>query len=83
MPTAALQDSGKNVHDLHPHLTYVDLNRAGAALMEIVSEPDMRSSQEAAAYVRKLGAIFRTIGTCDARFANACMISVSSLESLL
>ena len=58
-------DAGKSVHDLHPSRTYVDLNRSGVALMEIVSEPDMRTSEEAAAYVRKLRAILRYLGTCD------------------
>src|SRR5271154_320874 len=59
------QDAGKSLHDQHPDRTYVDLNRAGVALMEIVSEPDMRSAEEAAAYVRKLRSILRTLGTCD------------------
>ncbi|MGH7056140.1 MAG: Asp-tRNA(Asn)/Glu-tRNA(Gln) amidotransferase subunit GatB, partial [Stellaceae bacterium] len=59
------QDAGKSLHDQHPHLTYVDLNRAGVALMEIVSEPDLRSAEEAGLYLRKLRAILRTLGTCD------------------
>jgi aspartyl-tRNA(Asn)/glutamyl-tRNA(Gln) amidotransferase subunit B len=59
------QDAGKSIHDLHPELSYVDLNRAGVALMEIVSKPDMRSPAEAAAYVATLRAILRAIGTCD------------------
>jgi aspartyl-tRNA(Asn)/glutamyl-tRNA(Gln) amidotransferase subunit B len=59
------QDAGKSLHDQHPSLTYVDLNRAGVALMEIVSEPDMRSAEEAGAYVRKLRSILRYLGTCD------------------
>ena len=59
------QDAGKSLHDQHPERTYVDLNRAGVALMEIVSEPDMRSAEEAAAYVRKLRSILRYLGTCD------------------
>ncbi|MEE9209019.1 MAG: Asp-tRNA(Asn)/Glu-tRNA(Gln) amidotransferase subunit GatB [Kiloniellales bacterium] len=59
------QDAGKSLHDQHPKLTYVDLNRAGVALMEIVSEPDMRSAEEAAAYVTKLRSILRYLGTCD------------------
>jgi len=58
-------DAGKSMHDQHPTKTYVDLNRAGVALMEIVSEPDLRSSEEAGAYLRKLRAILRTLGTCD------------------
>ncbi len=59
------QDAGKSIHDLDPNATYVDLNRAGTALMEIVSKPDMRSAEEAAAYVKKLRAILITLGTCD------------------
>ncbi|MDA0653023.1 MAG: Asp-tRNA(Asn)/Glu-tRNA(Gln) amidotransferase subunit GatB [Proteobacteria bacterium] len=59
------QDAGKSLHDQDPHSTYVDLNRSGVTLMEIVSEPDMRTSAEAAAYVTKLRAIMRYLGTCD------------------
>ena len=59
------QDAGKSIHDLDPNATYVDLNRAGTALMEIVSFPDMRSSDEAAAYVKKVRTILRYLGTCD------------------
>src|SRR6478672_8203945 len=59
------QDAGKSLHDQDPNATYVDLNRAGTALMEIVSRPDMRSSEEAAAYVKKLRTILRYLGTCD------------------
>jgi aspartyl-tRNA(Asn)/glutamyl-tRNA(Gln) amidotransferase subunit B len=59
------QDAGKSIHDLDPSWTYVDLNRAGTALMEIVSRPDMRSSEEAAAYVKKVRSILRYIGACD------------------
>ena len=59
------QDAGKSLHDQDPHATYVDLNRAGTALMEIVSMPDMRSSEEAAAYVKKLRTILIYLGTCD------------------
>jgi aspartyl-tRNA(Asn)/glutamyl-tRNA(Gln) amidotransferase subunit B len=59
------QDAGKSLHDQHPSLTYVDLNRAGVALMEIVSEPDLRSAEEAAIYLRKLRSILRYLGTCD------------------
>jgi aspartyl-tRNA(Asn)/glutamyl-tRNA(Gln) amidotransferase subunit B len=59
------QDAGKSIHDLDPNATYVDLNRAGTALMEIVSKPDMRSSEEAAAYVKKLRTILVYLGTCD------------------
>jgi aspartyl-tRNA(Asn)/glutamyl-tRNA(Gln) amidotransferase subunit B len=59
------QDAGKSIHDQHPARTLVDLNRSGVALMEIVSEPDMRSAEEAAAYITKLRAILRYLGTCD------------------
>jgi aspartyl-tRNA(Asn)/glutamyl-tRNA(Gln) amidotransferase subunit B len=59
------QDAGKSLHDQDPNSTYVDLNRAGTALMEIVSRPDMRSSDEAAAYVKKLRTILIYLGSCD------------------
>ncbi|HTI68272.1 MAG TPA: Asp-tRNA(Asn)/Glu-tRNA(Gln) amidotransferase subunit GatB [Caulobacteraceae bacterium] len=58
-------DAGKSIHDLDPHATYVDLNRAGTALMEIVSKPDMRSPEDAAAYVKTLRMLVRYLGTCD------------------
>ena len=59
------QDAGKSLHDQSPSLSFVDLNRSGVALMEIVSKPDMRSSEEARAYVTKLRTILRYLGTCD------------------
>ena len=59
------QDAGKSLHDQHPQNSYVDLNRSGVALMEIVSRPDMRSSEQARAYVSKLRTILRYLGTCD------------------
>ena len=59
------QDAGKSLHDQHPDYSFVDLNRSGVALMEIVSKPDMRSSDEAKAYVGKLRTILRYLGTCD------------------
>ena len=59
------QDAGKSLHDQHPSKTYVDLNRSGIALMEIVSEPDLRSSQEATIYIAKLRSILRYLGVCD------------------
>ena len=59
------QDAGKSLHDRHPTMSFVDLNRAGVALMEIVSKPDLRSSAEAKAYVSKLRTILRYLGTCD------------------
>ena len=59
------QDAGKSIHDMNPEFTYVDLNRAGTALMEIVSRPDMRSPEDAAAYVKTLRTLVRYIGSCD------------------
>ncbi len=59
------QDAGKSIHDMDPNSTYVDLNRSGVALMEIVSRPDVRTPAEAAAYVKKLRAIVIALGTCD------------------
>ena len=59
------QDAGKSIHDQHPEYSYVDLNRSGVALMEIVSKPDLRSAKEAQAYVTKLRTILRYLGTCD------------------
>jgi len=59
------QDAGKSLHDRHPTLSYVDLNRSGVALMEIVSKPDLRSSDEAKAFITKLRSILRYLGTCD------------------
>jgi aspartyl-tRNA(Asn)/glutamyl-tRNA(Gln) amidotransferase subunit B len=59
------QDAGKSVHDRHPNYSYVDLNRSGVALMEIVSKPDLRSSEQAMAFLTKLRAILRYLGTCD------------------
>src|SRR6202051_626435 len=59
------QDAGKSLHDQHATMSYVDLNRSGVALMEIVSKPDLRSSEEAKAYVTKLRSILRYLGTCD------------------
>jgi len=59
------QDAGKSLHDQHPTMSYVDLNRSGVALMEIVSKPDMRSADEAKAFLTKLRSILRYLGTCD------------------
>jgi aspartyl-tRNA(Asn)/glutamyl-tRNA(Gln) amidotransferase subunit B len=67
------QDAGKSLHDQHPDRSLVDLNRAGVALMEIVSRPDMRSSEEAAAFLRKLRAILRYLGTCDGNMDQGSM----------
>jgi len=67
------QDAGKSIHDLHPNLSYVDLNRCGVALMEIVTKPDMRSSEEAGAFVRKLRTILRYLGTCDGNMEQGSM----------
>lgn len=59
------QDAGKSIHDQHPTMSLVDLNRSGVALMEIVSKPDIRSSEQAKAFVSKLRSILRYLGTCD------------------
>jgi len=67
------QDAGKLMHDQHPNFSYVDLNRTGVALMEIVSRPDMRSPEEAGAYVRKLRAILRYVGSCDGNMEQGSM----------
>jgi aspartyl-tRNA(Asn)/glutamyl-tRNA(Gln) amidotransferase subunit B len=67
------QDAGKLMHDQHPSFSYVDLNRCGVALMEIVSKPDMRSPEEAGAYVRKLRAILRYVGSCDGNMEQGSM----------
>jgi aspartyl-tRNA(Asn)/glutamyl-tRNA(Gln) amidotransferase subunit B len=67
------QDAGKSLHDQHPSKTYVDLNRSGVALMEIVSEPDMRSPEEAGAYLKKLRSILRYLGTCDGNMEEGSM----------
>jgi len=67
------QDAGKLMHDQHPTRSYVDLNRSGVALMEIVSRPDMRSPAEAGAYLRKLRAILRYVGSCDGNMDQGSM----------
>ncbi len=67
------QDAGKLMHDQHPTMSYVDLNRSGVALMEIVSRPDMRSPAEAGAYVRKLRSILRYVGSCDGNMEEGSM----------
>ena len=67
------QDAGKSLHDQHPSKTYIDLNRSGVALMEIVSEPDMRTAEEAGAYLRKLRSILRYLGTCDGNMEEGSM----------
>ncbi len=67
------QDAGKSLHDQHPTQTYIDLNRAGVALMEIVSKPDMRNAEEAAAYLTKLRSILRYLGTCDGNMEEGSM----------
>ena len=64
------QDAGKSIHDMDPNMSFVDLNRTGVALMEIVSRPDIRSPEEAAAYVAKLRQILRYLGTCDGNMQN-------------
>ncbi len=67
------QDAGKLMHDQHPTMSFVDLNRSGVALMEIVSKPDMRSPAEAGAYLRKLRAILRYVGSCDGNMEEGSM----------
>lgn len=67
------QDAGKSIHDQHPTMSYVDLNRSGVALMEIVSKPDMRSADEAKAYLTKLRSIVRYLGTCDGNMDEGSM----------
>ena len=67
------QDAGKSMHDQHPTMSFVDLNRTGVALMEIVSKPDIRSSDEAKAYVTKLRSILRYLGTCDGNMAEGSL----------
>jgi len=67
------QDAGKSMHDQHPTMSFVDLNRSGIALMEIVSKPDMRSSDEARAYLTKLRTILRYLGTCDGNMDEGSM----------
>jgi len=67
------QDAGKSLHDQHPDNSFVDLNRAGVALMEIVTKPHMRTSEEAAAFLRKLRAIVRYLGTCDGNMDEGSM----------
>jgi aspartyl-tRNA(Asn)/glutamyl-tRNA(Gln) amidotransferase subunit B len=67
------QDAGKSIHDQHPTQSYIDLNRSGVALMEIVSKPDMRSAEEAGAYLRKLRTILRYLGTCDGNMDEGSM----------
>jgi aspartyl-tRNA(Asn)/glutamyl-tRNA(Gln) amidotransferase subunit B len=67
------QDAGKSLHDQHPNMSFVDLNRSGCALMEIVSRPDMRSADEAKAYVTKLRQIMRYLGTCDGNMEQGSM----------
>jgi aspartyl-tRNA(Asn)/glutamyl-tRNA(Gln) amidotransferase subunit B len=67
------QDAGKSMHDQHPTKSFIDLNRSGVALMEIVSEPDMRTPEEAGAYLRKLRTILRYLGTCDGNMEEGSM----------
>ena len=74
------QDAGKSMHDQHPSKSYIDLNRSGVALMEIVSKPDMRSAEEVGAYIRKLRSIVRYLGTCDGNMQEGslrCDVNVS------
>ncbi|WP_114284257.1 Asp-tRNA(Asn)/Glu-tRNA(Gln) amidotransferase subunit GatB [Candidatus Halocynthiibacter alkanivorans] len=67
------QDAGKSIHDMDPNMSFVDLNRTGVALMEIVSKPDIRGPEEAAAYVTKMRQLLRYLGTCDGNMQNGNM----------
>ena len=67
------QDAGKSIHDMHPSKSFIDLNRAGVGLMEIVSKPDMHSPEEAGEYLRQLRAIVRALGTCDGNMDEGSM----------
>ncbi len=67
------QDAGKSIHDLNPHKSYIDLNRAGVGLMEIVTKPDFRAPEEAGAFLRKLRSILRYLGTCDGNMDEGSM----------
>ena len=67
------QDAGKSIHDMHPTKSYIDLNRAGCALMEIVSEPDIRGPDEATAYLSKLRMILQYLGTCNGNMEEGSM----------
>ena len=67
------QDAGKSIHDQSPTMSYVDLNRSGCALMEIVSKPDLRSPAEAGAYVKKLRSLLRYVGSCDGNMEEGSM----------
>ncbi len=67
------QDAGKSLHDQHPTMTYIDLNRSGVTLMEIVSKPDMGSAEEAAAFMAKMRSILRYLGTCDGNMEEGSM----------
>jgi aspartyl-tRNA(Asn)/glutamyl-tRNA(Gln) amidotransferase subunit B len=67
------QDAGKSMHDQDPKRSYIDLNRSGVCLMEIVSKPDMRSPEEAGAFVQKLRSILRYLGTCDGNMEEGSM----------
>ena len=67
------QDAGKSIHDLSPTKSYIDLNRAGVGLMEIVTKPDFRSPEEAGAFLRKLRSILRYLGTCDGNMDEGSM----------
>ena len=74
------QDAGKSLHDQHPSKSYIDLNRSGVALMEIVSKPDISSPEEAGAYIKKIRSILRYLGTCDGNMEQGslrCDVNVS------
>ena len=72
------QDAGKTLHDQHPNMSAIDLNRSGVALMEIVSKPDLRSAEEAKAFLTKLRSILRYLGTCDGNMEEAACAPTST-----
>ena len=74
------QDAGKSIHDMDPAMSFVDLNRTGVALMEIVSRPDIRGPEEAAAYITKLRQILRYLGTCDGNMQSATCAPMSTCQ---
>src|SRR5690606_41977154 len=75
------QDAGKSIHDQHPNMSFVDLNRSGVALMEIVSKPDLRNAGEAKAYIATLRSIMRYLGTCDGNMEHGSLRADSSVSA--
>jgi hypothetical protein len=77
------QDAGKSLHDQSPSMSFVDLNRSGVALIEIVSKPDIRDAEQAKAYVTKLRSILRYLGTCAATWRRATCVTVTAPGAVL